>query len=137
MAQPSNASVTIDGNRFDAISAHVGVETQHDGTGMPMIGTMRTIINCMVDIHDTKNVPFGTLQALFNLSDGVTREKIKVIKVEFWQDDKQDDAICSYSFNGWISSFHISGGGGINHILNLTLQPELDSKQFVKLQMAN
>ena len=42
--RPSNASVTIDDNRFYAISAHVGMEVQHDGIGMPMMGTMRSSI---------------------------------------------------------------------------------------------
>ena len=137
MAHPSNASVTIDGENFNAMSAHVGVETQHNDFGLPMMGTLRTVINCLVDIHDNKNLPFATLKKLYDLADGVTRDKIKDIKIEFWQDDSRTDAICVYSFRGWISAFHISGGGGVNHILNITLQPELDQKQFVKLVMSN
>jgi hypothetical protein len=137
MAQPSNASVTIDGAKFNALSAHVGLETQHDGVGLPTMGTLRTIVNCVVDIHDTQNIPFATLQKLYTLADGVTSDKIKDIKIEFWQDENQSDAICVYSFRGWISAFHVSGGGGNNHLLNISLQPELDQKQFVKLTMSN
>jgi len=137
MPQLSNASVTIDGEKFNALSAHVGLETHHDGFGLPTMGTKRTIINCVVDIHDTTNMPFATLQKLYTLADGVTRDKIKDIKIEFWQDENQSDAICVYSFRGWISAFHVSGGGGVNHLLNINLQPELDREQFVKLTLSN
>ena len=78
------------------------------------MGSLRCSISCVVDIHDTQNMPFATLQNFFSLANIVTRDKIKPIKVEFWQDEKQQDAICTYSFQGWISGFHTSGGGGSN-----------------------
>jgi hypothetical protein len=137
MAQPSNSTITIDGQKFNAMSAHVGVETDHDDRGMPNMGSLRCVINCTVDIHDTTNMPFALLKSLFQMSNVATKDKIKPIKIEFWQDEKQDDAICSYSFNGWISGFHTSGGGVGNHILDLRLTPELDQKQFIALTMAN
>lgn len=65
MAQPSNATVSIDGDKFNALSAHVGVETDHDHHGLPQMGTLRCSISCIVDIHDTVNMPFATLQKLF------------------------------------------------------------------------
>jgi hypothetical protein len=137
MPQPSNATVTIDGQKFNAVSAHVGVDTHHDDFGLPHMGSLRCSINCVVDIHDTQNMPFATLQNLFSLANIVTQDKIKPIKVEFWQDEKQQDAICTYSFQGWISGFHTSGGGGSNHILNIKLHPALDQKQYVDIKMGN
>ena len=102
-----------------------------------MMSSLRSVISCTVDIHDTDNMAFGVLKNLFELANIVTRDKIKDIKVEFWQDESQQDAVCTYSFQGWISAFHTSGGGGANHILELTLTPTLDQKQFIALTMAN
>ena len=59
------------------------------------------------------------------------------MKVEFWKDDAQSDAICTFSFNGWLAAFHINGGGGSNHLLNLKLVPELDPKQFMNVKIGN
>lgn len=81
---------------------------------------------------------FDTLKKLFDLANIVTREKIKDIKVEFWQDDSQQDALCTYAFKGWISHWSTgSGGDGSNHILSLSIQPALDSKNFVDLRLGN
>jgi hypothetical protein len=135
--QPSNATVTIDGNKFDAHTAHVGIDTIHDHTGLPMMGSLHYSVDCSIDIHDTDNVSFGTLKTLFELANVVTKEKIKDIKVEFWKDETQNDAICTYSFRGWISSFHTTGGDGGNHTLQLTFVPALDSKQYVDMKMGN
>ncbi|RZU28963.1 hypothetical protein [Edaphobacter modestus] len=137
MPQPSNATVSIDGQKFNAVSAHVGMDALHDGYGLPHMGSLRCSISFVVDIHDTQNMPFATLQNLFSLAGVVTRDKIKNIKVEFWQDENQEDAICTYSFQGWISGFHTSGGGGSNHILSIKLQPALDQKQYIDIKMGN
>lgn len=135
--QPSNATVMVDGNKFNADSAHVGIETLHDATGMPLIGRLRYVIECSVDAHDTKNLPFATLSRLFDLANIVNREKIVDIKIEFWQDENQQDAICTYSFRGWISEFHTAGGGGGNHSLHMTFVPELGTKQYADLKIGN
>jgi hypothetical protein len=137
MAQPANATVSIDGTKFNAMSAHVGIETDHDDTGIPQMGTLRCSISCTVDIHDTVNMPFSTLQQLYNMANVVTLDKVKPIKVEFWQDENQLEAICSYSFKGWISAFHTDGGGGANHILHLKLQPTLNTMNYVDLTIGN
>jgi hypothetical protein len=137
MPQPSNATVTIDGQKFNAVSAHLGIDTNHDDFGLPLMGSLRCSISCVVDMHDTQNMPYATLQNLFSLANIVTRDKIKNIRIEFWQDEKQDDAICTYSFLVWFSGFHTSGGGGSNHTLNIKLHPTLDQKQFVDITMGN
>jgi hypothetical protein len=90
MTQPSNTTITIDGNKFNALAAHVSLATVHDDMGMPMMGSTRCAIECTADMHD--NVTYSTLQALYDLANGVTREKIKTIKIEFWQDENQADA---------------------------------------------
>src|SRR6266850_1373509 len=112
MAQPLVTSVTVDGSKFDAMSVTVGITTHTDAVGMPMMGTFHPQIEVVVDIHDDKNMPYGTLQKLFQLAKVVTRDKIKEIKIEFWKDENRQDVICSYNLQGWISHFQIHSAGG-------------------------
>jgi len=135
--QPSNATVTVDGNKFNTYSTHIGIDTAHDYTGMPSMGRSSYAIDCCVDLHDTANLPFASLKKLYDLANIVNHEKIVDIKVEFWSDERQQDAICTYTFRGWISGFHSTGGGGSNHTLAMTFTPELDKQQYVKIEMGN
>ena len=84
---------------------------------------------------------FLTLSArspcLYDLANIVTRDKIVNIKAEFWADEHQQDALCTYTFRGWISAFHTTGGGSANHTLAMTFAPELDQQQYVKVEMGN
>jgi hypothetical protein len=82
-------------------------------------------------------MPFSTLKQLYNMANVVTLDKIKPIKVEFWQDENQSEVICSYSFKGWISAFHTDGGSGANHILHLKLQPEINAMNYIDLTIGN
>ena len=102
-----------------------------------MMGSLRTATEIIIDMHDNVNLPYAALQKLFALSNIVTRDKIKPIKLEFWQDDSKQDALCSFSFNGWISNFSVNSGGEGNHLLSLSLQPALDQKNFVDFQIGN
>jgi hypothetical protein len=137
MANPSISSVTIDGETFNALSVHFSVATTHGNIGMPMMGSLVCSIEVMVDMHDTVNMPYATLQKFFNLASTVTSDSIKDIKIEFWTDETQQDAICTYSFKGWISHYSNVSGSGSNHTLSLSLQPALDDKQFVNITMGN
>lgn len=138
-SQPSNATVTISGTKFDVFSAHVGVETSHEHSGMPAMGRSMYTVDCSVNMHDTDNLPYAALKQLYDLANIVSREKVVDMKIEFWVDESQQDAICTYTFRGWISAFHTmgGGGGGGNHTLALTLTPELDQQQYVKIEMGN
>jgi hypothetical protein len=135
--RPSNTTIVVDGLKFNAFSAHVGVETAHDFSGMPALGRPLYTFSCSVDMNDTDNLPFNTRKRFYDLSNATTRDKIVDMKIEFWTDESQNDAICTYSFRGWISSFHNTGGGGSNHTLTMTFTPELDAQQYVKLEMGN
>lgn len=137
LAQPSNATVTIDGDKYQALTVHVEFATHHDDKGLPMMGSLRTGFSTVIDMHDTDNVPFNSLSKLYDLATLTTRDKIKDIKIEYWKDDAQLDAICTYTFRGWISSFSTNSGQGSNHTLRLSLQPELDGKQFVNVKLGN
>ncbi len=137
MANPTNSTVTIDGNKFNALSAAFGMRTIHDEHGMPMMGTQQMDIQVIVDMHDTVNLPFAVVQSLFNLSHQHTRDKIVDMKIEYWQDESQQDAICVYNFRGWIANYQTGSGGGANHTLLLHLHPALDSKQYMNIQLSN
>jgi len=100
------------------------------------MGTIVSSISLTVDIHDKQNMPFTTLQQIFSLANGVIRSKIKLIRIEYWVDESQQDAICVYQFDGWISNFSTSSGATSDHLLNLTLQSIIDSKNFIDIKMS-
>lgn len=137
MARPSITTVTIDGNKFDAVSSNIALSTVSDTSGMPTMGTLSCSIQVTVDMHDDTNLPYSVLQGLFDLANVVTKDKIKDIKIEFWKDDAKQDALCTYSFKGWINHFSTGSGDGANHTLALSLQPALDKQNFVDLRMSN
>jgi hypothetical protein len=137
MARPAMTTITIDGDKFDAISTHVGFTTIHDHHGLPQMGTLKCSIQCVVNMHDDHNLPFPTLNKLFELAKIVTRDKIKDIRIEYWKDETKQDALCTYSFRGWISHFSTDSGEGANHLLTITLQPALDKMNFIDVRMGN
>jgi hypothetical protein len=147
MASPYRSTVTVDGTKFNAVSVVVAFQTDKDRAGMPQMGSLHTDIRVWVDFHDDTNLPHSALKKLFGLSNVVTRDKIKDIKIEFWKDDSQQDALCSYSFKGWISGFQTCNpvGGSfegaqndqINHLLVLDLEPALNQQNFKDVSMSN
>ena len=112
---------------------------------MPEMGSLETSIRVCVDFHDDANLPHSALKKIFDLANVVTRDKIKDIKIEFWKDDAHQDALCSYGFKGWISSFETSNppaGLGedhprLNHMLILDIEPALNQQNFKEIKMGN
>jgi hypothetical protein len=137
MSQPANTTITIDDTKLNAFSTQVGISTVADATGMPAMGSTVASMEFSADMHDTSNVPFSAVKKFFDLANLATKDKIKAIKIEFWADDSRTDALCTLSFKGWLSSWHISGGGGSNHILSVSIQPALDQKNYHDLQLGN
>lgn len=142
MASPTRSTVTVDGTKFDAVSTQVTFTTAKDRAGMPQMGSLQTEIKVWVDFHDDTNLPHAALKKLFDLANVVTRDKVKDIKIEFWKDDAHQDALCSYSFKGWISGFQTcnpsgDGNGSLNHLLVLDLEPALNQANFKDVNMSN
>jgi len=158
MATPYRCTVTIDGTKFNAVSTSVTFATEKEPSGMPKMGSLITEVRVWADFHDDTNLPFSAIKKFFDLANVVTRDKIKDMKVEFWKDDTHQDALCSYSFKGWISRFETSNGeeftkgmelGGdddktfvgiapaLNHMLVLDLEPTLSQEHFGDLKMSN
>lgn len=152
-AAPYRCTVTIDGTKFNAVATSVRFTTEKDRAGMAQMGSLRTSIRVWGDFHDEQNLPNSTLKKFFDLANVVTRDKIKDIKIEFWKDDSHQDALCSYSFKGWISRFETSNphmqastdGNGdhptapdnLNHMLVLDLEPALNQANFKEITMSN
>ncbi len=149
MANPSRSTCTIDGNKFDCLSISVAFNTDKDRAGMPQMGSLSTDIRVYVDFHDDTNIPFSTMSSLFDMSNVVTKDKVKPIKLEFWKDDAHQDALASYSFNGWISGFHTlnpyqsdtqltaEDHAGVNHILVLDLEAQMNQQNFKDIALSN
>jgi hypothetical protein len=153
MAAPYRATVTIDGEKFEALSAAVSFDTLKDHSQMPEMGSLKTTVQVLVDMHDTTNMPFSLVSKLFDLANVVTTQKIKAIKIEFWKDDSHEDALCSYSFNGWLSKFETSnpmpesspqaGTGStspwstINSLMILHLEPVMNQANFSEIAISN
>ena len=104
---------------------------------MASMGSMAATLEFSVDIHDQKAVPFTTVRHLYDLCHLPTKDKIKDVKIEFWTDENRNDVILSLSFRGWVSSWTVSSGGGSNHILSFTMQPELSKDQYVEMAIGN
>jgi hypothetical protein len=92
---------------------------------------------------------------MFDLANVVTKDKIKPIKIEFWKDDSRQDALCSYSFNGWIRRFETTNPielttmdkemeaqfrsltPDLNHVLVLDLEPAMNQQNYKDIKMSN
>lgn len=155
---PYRTTVTIDGTKFDAVSTSVRFSTEKDRSGVPQMGSLATTVRVWADFHDDQNLPFSTIQKLFDLANVVTRDKIRPMKIEYWSDDSKQDALVSYRFNGWISRFEtanpldfvkgqttasdeenfVSGiYEDLNHLLVLDIEPALNQQNFQNVQVSN
>jgi hypothetical protein len=158
MATPNRTTVTIDGTKFNAVTTSVKFNTEKDRSGVAQMGSLSTRIRVWADLHDDTNLPFSAVKQLFDLANVVTRDKIKSMKIEFWKDESQQDALCTYSFNGWIRRFETSNpldfltGGqststeallsdgaapDLNHMLVLDLEPAMNQQNFQDIKMSN
>jgi hypothetical protein len=152
MSSPLRSTITINGNKFDALASSVRFATLKDRAGMPEMGTLSTAIKVYADFHDDVNISNGILQQLFTLANVVTRDKIVDMKIEYWKDDAKKDALCSYKFKGWISRFETgnplpssapdgsvdtSQNSTVNHLLTLELEPAMNQQNFKEITMGN
>jgi len=144
MATPINATCTIGGSSFDAVEIKMALLTPPDRSGMPSMGSLQSKIRVIVDISDTTNMPFGTLNQLFQWANVPTQASMQDIKLEYWQDDSKQNALCSVKFKGWISGFQtvnpVPAPGQtdvINDMLVLDLQPSLNQSNQPGFSLSN
>jgi hypothetical protein len=140
---PVRATVSFDGEKFDVVEAVFAMCTAKDASGMAMMQTLSTSVQIRIDLHDDKNIPFGTLKKLFDLSNVATREKIKDFKCELWKDDAKKDVICSFKCKAWISTFRVSNVGGdsggttYNHVLDIEFTPVHNQANYQEITLGN
>ena len=152
---PYRCTVTIDGTKFGAVSTSVQFSTEKDRSGVPQMGSLSTAIRVWADFHDDQNLPFSAVKKMFDLANVVTKDKIKPMKIEFWKDDSRQDALCSYSFNGWIRRFETTNPielttmdkemeaqfrsltPDLNHVLVLDLEPAMNQQNYKDIKMSN
>jgi hypothetical protein len=155
MASPYRCTVTIDGTKFGAVTSSVQFSTEKDRTGTAQMGSLGTLIRVWADFHDDQNLPFSAMKKLFDMANVVTQDKIKPMKIEFWKDDARQDALCTYSFNGWIRRFETTNpidlaaddddsasafqgiAPQLNHLLILDLEPAMNQKNYKEIKMSN
>jgi hypothetical protein len=155
MAIPYRCTVTLDGTKFGAVSTSVQFSTEKDRSGVPQMGSLSTAIRVWADFHDDQNLPFSAVKKIFDLANVVTKDKIKPMKIEFWKDDSRQDALCSYTFNGWIRRFETTNPieltaldkemeaqfrsltPDLNHVLVLDLEPAMNQQNFKEIKMSN
>jgi hypothetical protein len=157
MKKPHRCTVNIDGTKFGAITTSVQLTTDKDHAGCPQMGSLSTMIRVCEDFHDDTNLPFATIKKMFDLANVVTKEKIRPITIEFWRDDSKpgnQDALCSYKFNGWIRRFETTNPieltgldqemegwfrslpPEVNHVLVLDLEPAMNKTNFREVRMS-
>jgi len=119
------------------------MNTGKDNAGMPSLQTLTTSLLVRFDLHDKEAIPFDKIQKLFNLANVATRDKVKPIKIEYWDDDTRQNVICAFKFNGWISSFRTSnvntdvGDTTYNHVLDITFTPVVNQANYKEVQISN
>jgi hypothetical protein len=138
----NRATLTFDGEKIDVVEAVFAMHTAADPSGMPMMQTLNTTVQCRIDLHDTQNAKFQTLKKLFDLSNVATREKIKDMKIELWDDDSKQNVICSFKCKAWISSFRVSNIGGdtgatYNNVLDIELRPVHNQANYQEITLGN
>lgn len=141
---PRNVTVSIDGQKMMAESVQVVMNTKSDLAGVPKMGSTGVSIRAIIDFHDEANVGFSKLNSLFDLAYIPNQDDIKDIKITFWQDNEQKQALLAYKFQGWISRYETSHQlpnstqpTQFNHVLVLDLQPKLNQKGAPELTIAN
>ncbi|HKQ93939.1 MAG TPA: hypothetical protein VJZ77_24985 [Blastocatellia bacterium] len=138
----NRATLTFDGEKIDVVEAVFAMHTAADPSGMPMMQTLNTTVQCRIDLHDIQNIKFQTLKKLFDLSNVATREKIKDMKIELWDDDSKQNVICSFKCKAWISSFRVSNIGGdtgatYNNVLDIELRPVHNQANYQEITLGN
>ncbi|HUA83766.1 MAG TPA: hypothetical protein VMB85_07895 [Bryobacteraceae bacterium] len=148
MAFDYNSTCTFDGNAFDAVEIMVELDTPPTSQGMPTMGGLTASVRVVVDPSDTTNCPYSLISTLFSDANLVTNQKIKQVKLEFWQDPSKQNALCSYQFQGWISGFQTVNPAGaqtnisnqsqvLNNMLVIDITPQLNQTNQPNLSFSN
>jgi len=149
---PGRVSVKIGDTKFEAIEIVFLMGTQKDAAGMPTLQTLHTKVGVWADLFDDENIPFNTIKEMFTLANVPDRDKVKEMTIEFWNDDRKNNAICAFMFKGWISKLEIynpvlelngqpavkdAAGRVYNHVLHLELSPIINKHNHQEISISN
>jgi hypothetical protein len=140
---PVRATMSFDGQKVDVVEYVFVMNTSQDSSGMPLMQTLMTSVSVRIDLHDDKNIPFGALKKLFDLSNVATREKVKDFVLECWKDDSKKDVTCSFKCKAWISSFRVSNVGAdsgnttYNNVLDIGFTPVHNQANYQEITLGN
>lgn len=143
MPFPARSTVIIDDVTIQAVSAEIDLRSAKGENGLPSIGSISTAIEVRVDMHDRRNISFGKISRLFELANRVNSEKVVPIKLIFWYDEDQNDAICAFDFPGWVAAFRAGNpqrgdeAEAANHEMILELEPAIDSTHYKEIAIGN
>ncbi len=145
MANPYRCSAQIGDVEIQALSANFDLFSSKDELGLPNIGSADTCISLTIDLLDTQNATFTKLSRLFDLANRLHQEKVVDMKLWFWIDEHQEDAVMQLSFPGWVRRFNVvqpsitapGGGGTLGHMLLLEIEPALDETHYKKILISN
>jgi len=90
----------------------------------------------------------AAVELLADRSPDTWLDKIKQVKLEFWQDGSKQNALCSYSFQGWISAFQTVNPAGtmsdvttqgqvLNNMLVIDITPQLNQTNQPNFTFSN
>ncbi len=144
MANPYRCSAQIGDVEIQALSVDFDLFSKKDDFGMPNLGSVSTGITLTIDLLDTDNASYQKVSRLFDLANRVQQEKIVEVKLSYWLDEHQEDAVMQLNFPGWVSRFRASqpmiGGQQENvpgHMLTIEIEPALDQTHYKKILMSN
>ncbi len=145
---PEKVTFHIDGQKMDVAEATFEVNALKTDLGIPKMELPIVTAKVRINLNDNTNVDFNVIQKLFDLSTALRKQdRIKPIKLEFWQDLSKENPTVCYSFNGWISAFRTSNVAGdrengrdkgrYNHVIDLELTPDTTEGNFKSVKVGN
>ena len=144
MPTPTRSTCTFNGTAFNCVSISVALQTAKDQNSMPLMSSMTVSVDCLVDFTDDNNVPNSLLREVFALGQKPNTDNYVPIKIVFWKDQATGAALCSYNFQGWVSSFQTFNPAQqtnvpnpFNHMWLLKLQPALNTEHYAQMSMTN
>lgn len=146
MANPYRCTAQIGDVEIQAVSVDFDLFSRKDDLGLPKIGSASTNIELTIDLLDTDNATFQKVSRLFELANRVHQEKVVDMKLSYWLDENQEDAIMQLSFPGWVSRFNASqpmiagpdaGKQGLVHMLVVGIEPALDETHYKRIVISN
>ncbi len=152
MATPKGCTVTFLGFKFDAFAVHFGLKhpVKLDPGFPPLAGRPFADFRFYADMHDTANMPYEMLSKFIQACVSVSSADSKgEAKVELWQDENQQNAIITFSFDAWMAEASFGSiipsdavrvseaKTAVNHVFFMRLEPIVDAEHGINIVTGN